>query len=59
MLGGLRDRYDDVDAPMSLEDMQEALDEIEHARPKRASIETNVQQKTEMASSLQVSPDFN
>ena len=33
VLGRLRDRYDDVDAPMSLEDMQEALDEIEHARP--------------------------
>ncbi|MGJ8629394.1 MAG: hypothetical protein ACSHXB_20775 [Sulfitobacter sp.] len=33
ILGDVRDRYDDVDAPISKGDMQDALDQIETAKP--------------------------
>jgi len=40
VLGGIRDRHDDPDNPMSKDEIAEALEEIERARPSLKLIET-------------------
>lgn len=38
-LGSIRDRYDSEDDPMSLDELEDALDQIDRARPPRLSLE--------------------
>lgn len=41
-LGGIRDRYDDRNDPMSKDDLKDALDQIETVRPKSISFEQDL-----------------
>lgn len=59
VLGGVRDRYDDRDNPMSKDAMRDALDEIESHRPPEVSMETTARQEASQSSTPQVFPDFN
>lgn len=60
VLGDVRNRYDDADAPMSKDDMQKALDEIEQSRPTALTLNVAHDANTPAAVPMPAAfPDFN
>lgn len=58
-LGSIRDRYDNEDDPMSLDDMEDALDRIETERPPMTSIETIAPAEARLSSAPSAFPTLN
>ena len=58
-LGDIRHRYDDEDNPMTKDELRDALDAVEAARPVAATLETNFDTQSKLSTSPQAFPVFN
>ncbi|SMX28184.1 hypothetical protein TRP8649_02299 [Pelagimonas phthalicica] len=58
VLGGIRHRYDDKENPMTKDDLKDALDQIETARPLEATLNTDMAQETKPLAAPQAFPSF-